>query len=167
MVSRPESDGGQTGPQVIVTHFVDLTQLALVKPDMKTLAVQGRGNTLEWPAKFRRAMRAVCQDRALPWAVPPRLMVAAVPSRGLLLLWPGAEDEARGFVVRLSPAGRRITTDLTEGFAALGMNLSQEIVIAIPVTRYLHPVHGECLALHFRAAEFLPEKSRTAAALIP
>ncbi len=150
-----------------MTHFVDITQLLLAKPDLKVLAVQARGNTLEWPAKFRRAMREVCRDRALTCPVPPRIMVAAVPSRGLLLVWPGDAEDPRGFPVRVTPAGRRITADLTEGFAALGINLGPNIVIAIPVTRYLHPVHGECLALHFQAAEFLPEKSRTAAGLLP
>lgn len=158
--------GKGEGPEVLVTHFVDLTQLLAEQPDLKTLCVVARQGTIEWPAKFRRAMREVCKDRALTAPIPPRLMAAVIPARGILLLWPGTADDGRGFAVQASPAGRRVTTDLTEAFEALGVHLPYGIVIGVPATRYLHPIHGECLALHFRAAEFLPEKSRSAAGLM-
>lgn len=165
----PDTTGasGKGGrPEVLVTHFVDLTQLLAQQPDLKTLAVVARKSTIEWPAKFRRAMREVCKDRALTSPIPPRLMAAIIPARGILLLWPGAADDRRGFEVQASPAGRRVTTDLAEAFAALGVRLPYGITVGIPATRYLHPIHGECLALHFRSAEFLPKKSRTAAGLM-
>lgn len=161
-----ESNCERAGPQVKITHFVDITQLVTVQPDIKTLSVISQGNVIEWPAKFRRAMREVCKDRALRAPIPPQLLAAAIPSRGILLLWPGTGAGEHGFPVRQSPAGRRVTTDLTAAYAALHIDLPNEIVIEIPATRYLHPVYGETLALHFHGAEFLPEKSRTAAALI-
>ncbi|MFZ5825734.1 MAG: hypothetical protein ACOY94_15665 [Bacillota bacterium] len=157
---------GKGGREVQVTHFVDLTQLLAEQPDIRRLAVMARGSAIEWPAKFRRAMREVCKDRALTTPIPPRLMAAVIPARGILLLWPGIGDDERGFEVQASPAGRRVTTDLKEAFDALSIHLPYGVVVAVPATRYLHPVHGECLALHFRSAEFLPEKSRTAAGLM-
>lgn len=166
MAKRNDRNRSGATPQVMVTHFVDLTQLLSQLPDVKSLAVLAKGNTIEWQAEFRRVMREVCKDRALAYPVPPCLLAAAVPTRGLLLLWPTSADDARGFTVRVSPAGRRITTDLTEAFAALGIDLPNEITAAVPVTRYLHPIYGECVALHFQVAEFLPEKSRTAAGVM-
>lgn len=166
MARQTDPSGPNDGPEVLVTHFVDLTQLLSEQPDIKRLAVVARGNLIEWHAKFRRVMREVCKDRGLPLPTPPRLMAAAILVRGILLLWPGDADDRRGFEVKSSPAGRRITTDLTKAFGVLGMNLPYEITIAIPITRYLHPNYGECVALHFQAAEFLPEKSRTAAGIM-
>lgn len=156
----------QNGPQVPRTHFVDLTQLLSQEPDIKKLAVLAKGNVIEWHARFRRAMREVCLDRAHPEAVPARLRAAAIAPRGILLLWPASVDQSEAFPVNSSPTGRRVTTDLTQAFASLGICLPVEVTVAIPVTRYLHPVYGECLALHFMGAEFLPEKSRTAAGLM-
>lgn len=166
MPDRNETTDKGSGPQVLVTHFVDLTQLLAQQPNVATLAVVAKGNVIEWQSKFRRVMRKVCMDRALTSPIPPRLMAAAIPARGILLLWPGAAEDERGFEVRSSPAGRRISTDLSRAFAALGMDLPVDVSVAVPVTRYLHPVYGECLALHFQSAEFLPEKSRTAAGLM-
>lgn len=157
---------GSIGPEVLLTHFLPLPEFAREQPDIKELAVLTRGNSLEWPTRFRRAMRAVCFNRAFPQAVPPRVMVAAVPNQGILLLWPCLAAEERGFEVRSSPAGRRVTTDLALAFAFLGVDLPAEVVTAIPATRYLHPVHGECIALHLTGAEFLPEKSWSAAGLM-
>jgi hypothetical protein len=162
-MSRSPMDDPALRPPVIVTYMIDLTQLLAQPPDVKTLAVLVKGNRIEWQAKFRRAMGEVCKARAVSPPIPPRLKAAAVPSRGILLLWPVSTPCEPGFPVEASPAGRRITTDLTEAFGALGMNLPDEIAAAVPVTRYLHGTYGECLALHFQRAEFLPEKSRTAA----
>lgn len=154
---------GSVGPQVLLTHFLPLPEFVREQPDIKELAVLTRGNNLEWPARFRRAMRSICYNRAFPQAVPPRVMVAVVPNQGILLLWPCSHADERGFEVRSSPAGRRVTTDLAIAFGALGIDLPADVVTAIPATRYLHPVHGECMALHLAGAEFLPEKSRSAA----
>lgn len=152
---------------MLYIHGVDLTELLAQQPDIKTLAALAKGNVIEWPIAFRRAMGALCQDRAVRRDIPARLMAAVIPGRGILLLWPGPAHDHRGFEVHSSPAGRRVRTDLTLAFACLGIDLPYQVAVAIPVTRYRDPVCGACLALHFRAAEFLPKKSRSAAGLQP
>ncbi|MFZ5814689.1 MAG: hypothetical protein ACOY93_05245 [Bacillota bacterium] len=160
---KGKETGRSSGPRVEITHFADLTQLVSAQPDIERLSVLTRGNIMEWPSKFRLAMREVCVSRALSEPIPAQIRIAAIPNRGLLLLWPTHPADPDGFAVHVSPAGRRISADLTEAFAVLGIDLPPEVVVAVPATHYLHPTHGLCLALHLRSAEFLPERSRTAA----
>ncbi len=140
---------------------------AMEEPDIEKLSVIAFDTILRLTARFRRALKALCRDRGLPVAIPSRLMVASTKAKGVLLLWPGAEDDPDGFPIHKSPQERRVTVDLPEAFERLKVALPYGVVIEVPAVRYHSPRFGHCLALHFKKAEFLYKKSKTAVTLQP
>lgn len=144
-------------------ELIDRTKINVEPPNIKKLSVRARGRSIEWRAKFRRAMRELCKERGTPSPVPSRLLSAAIRSKGILLVWPGEADDERGFEVYVSKGGRKIMTNLAAAFASMKIELPDGISVDVPVTRYLHGTYGRCLALHFNEAEFLPKSSASAA----
>jgi hypothetical protein len=121
------------------------------------------GCAIEWSATFREAMAELCSARGVRKTVPAGLSAAPLRSEGILLVWPRDSSGPGIHPVRVTPAGRRITTDLAGPLAELGVALPHGIVIDVPVGPYYSPKYGHCLALFFPRATFLYRRSKGSA----
>lgn len=152
---RSEGNGGGT----VATAAWPVREL----PDISRLSVRTFGTTLDWTAGFRRAMRALCRVRGVAGSRPERLRVTPSKAGDMLLVWPAAPGEHRGYAVRAQKEPRGITTALARPMGGLGATIPDGICVELPVTRCQDPEHGPCLALHLRRGEFRYLESRGSA----
>jgi hypothetical protein len=127
------------------------------------ILLQVKGCTLVWSGSFRQAMKALAQSRGLPASIPMSVAVNFVKGKGLLLIRPAEASDQEPVPVRVSPQGRRMTSEHPAAFASLGVDLPDGILVEVPAIPYICPRHGHCLALQFQKATFLYRQSKGSA----